>query len=123
MRSLGLTQPHEWAGLAPNNDSGETVNAKTALSLSAVWACVNLLSGTISSLPLMVYRTDAKGSKVVDPTHPLYRLLHDSPNYDQTAVDFWDFVNSSIELWGNGYARKVRSGGRIVGLVPINPAW
>lgn len=123
VRTLSMRQPQDWDGIVSSPDAGETVTAQSALSLSAVWACVNLLSGTISSLPLMVYRVDAKGNRVVDPAHPLYRLLHDSPNYDQTAVDFWDYINSSIELWGNGYARKVRSAGRIVGLMPINPAW
>jgi phage portal protein BeeE len=33
------------------------------MALSAVWACVNLISGTISSLPLMVYRTSAGGTR------------------------------------------------------------
>lgn len=102
--------------------SGEIVTDSTALALSTVWACVNLISGTISSLPLMVYRTNADGSRVVAKEHPLYRLLHDSPNYDQTALDFWDFIAASIELRGNGFAQIVRSGGRIVSLDPINPS-
>lgn len=122
VRSLSMRQPQDWDRVSARTDAGEYVDAHSVLSLSAVWACVNLLSGTISSLPLMVYRTDTKGNRTVDASHPLYRLLHDSPNFDQTAVDFWDFINSSIELWGNGYARKIISGGRIVGLVPINPA-
>lgn len=102
--------------------SGEIVTDSSALALSAVWACVNLISGTISSLPLMVYRTKADGSREVAKDHPLYKLLHDSPNYDQTALDFWDFIAASIELRGNGYAQIVRESGRIVSLTPINPA-
>src|SRR5690606_23364700 len=61
-------------------------------------------------------------SREVAKDHPLYKLLHDSPNYDQTALDFWDFIAASIELRGNGYAHIVREGGRIVSLNPINPA-
>lgn len=105
-----------------SSTSGEIVTDTSALALSAVWACVNLISGTISSLPLMVYRTKADGSREVVKDHPLYKLLHDSPNYDQTALDFWDFISASIELRGNGYAHIVREGGRIVSLSPINPA-
>src|SRR5690606_33234580 len=101
--------------------SGEVVTDVKALSLSAVWACVNLISGTISSLPIMVYRTKADGSKEVAKDHPLYRLLHDSPNYDQSALDFWDFIAASIELRGNGFAQIVRENKRIVSLNPINP--
>lgn len=101
--------------------SGEPVNARSVLGLSAAWACVNLLAGTIASLPLMVYRDAAGGSRTVAKDHPLYRVLHDSPNSLQTALDFWEFICASIELWGNGYARKIENGGRIVGLMPIMP--
>lgn len=103
------------------SDAGEEVSERTALGLSAVWACTNLLAGTIGSLPLMVYRVSADGDRRVERNHPLYRLLHDSPNYDQTATDFWEFSVASQELWGNSYARIIRDAGRIVGLVPIRP--
>lgn len=100
-------------------DSGELVSDRSVLSLSTTWACVNLLVGTIASLPLMVYRLDSKGDRVVHKAHPLYRLLHDSPNYDQTAVDFWEFVSASLELHGNAFAKIERIAGRIVALRPI----
>lgn len=112
----------EWYNQERATDYGEIVTDYTAMSLSAVWACVNLISGTISTLPLMVYRTSTAGVRTVANDHPLYRLLHDSPNFDQTAVDFLDFISASIELWGNAYARKIIEGGRLVGLVPILPA-
>jgi len=98
------------------------IGTAAALTLSAVWACVNLLSGTIASLPLMVYR-GKDGKRVVASDHPLYYLLHDSPNVDQTALDFWDFVAATIELRGNGYAEITRtSDGRPVALgVPLAP--
>lgn len=121
-RNLTIREPDGWISESARGDSGEAVTGDIALTLSAVWACVNLLAGTCASLPLMVYSTGPDGSRRVDSGHPLYRILHDSPNYDQTAVDFWEFMLASIELWGNAYARKVRTSGRIVGLIPINPA-
>lgn len=103
-------------------DAGEIVTPRSALSLSAVWACSNLISGTISSIPLQVFKTDANGYRQPDKSHPLYTVLHDSPNFDQTALDFWDYINLSIELWGNGFAHKIRSAeGRIIALRPIRP--
>ena len=93
-----------------------------AIGLSATWACVNLLAGTIASLPLMVYRTDRDGRRTVARDHPLYFVLHDSPNFDQTAVDFWEFMCAAIELHGNAYARiEPRVGGGVGSLVPIRP--
>jgi phage portal protein BeeE len=66
-------------------DTG-AANVTGVLALSAAWACINLIAGTIASLPLMVYRTDKQGRRTVAYDHPLYRILHDSPNADQTAL-------------------------------------
>ncbi|MCW7545427.1 phage portal protein [Aurantimonas litoralis] len=121
VRSLVIREPDAWVDGSHRGDAGEVVNDHTALSLSAVWACRNLLCGTVASLPLMVYRTREDGAREVARNHPLYRILHDSPNFEQTAVDFLDFLCSSIELRGNSYARVRREGARIVSLVPIPP--
>ena len=122
-RSIGLTDPRLYRALGSvPTSSGETVNTASVLGLAAAWACVNLLAGTIASLPLMVYRTRG-GARTVASDHPLYRILHDSPNADQTALDFWEFVCASLELHGNAYAEVVRArNGRIIALgVPITP--
>ena len=120
VRKLDLQNADDWRELGRGSDAGETVTDTTALSLSAVWGCVNLLSGTISSLPLMIYR-EKDGQREIARDHDLFRILHDSPNYDQTSVDFWDFMAASIELWGNAYAEKLREGGKPAGLLPIHP--
>lgn len=118
-RALDIRRSSDWPAGAVW--TGEEVTASSALSLSAVWACTNLIAGTIATLPLVVYRQ--KGDeRVAVKDHALYRLLHDSPNYDQTAVDFWEFIAASLELWGNAYARIERTNGKVSGLHPINPA-
>lgn len=122
VRRLDMRNPEVWYGPERVGDAGEAVTDYTAMSISAVWACVNLISGTTSSLPLMVYRTGRDGSRTVAVDHPLYHLLHDRPNFDQTAVDFWDFAGSSIELWGNSFSRRILEGDRLLGLVPVNPS-
>jgi HK97 family phage portal protein len=120
VRVLNLTEPDGWP--VERTYSGADVTESSVLALSAAWACVNLLAGTIASLPLMVYRTDAKGRREVARDHPLYRILHDSPNYDQTAMDFWEGGVAALELRGNMHARKEVSGGRLVALHPVwNP--
>jgi len=122
-RSIGLTDPRllQAAG-GRTTTTGEVVSTSSVLGLASAWACVNLLAGTIASLPLVVYRT-RNGARTVADDHPLYRILHDSPNADQTAVDFWEFICASIELNGNAYAEIIRgSNGRVVALsVPIAP--
>ncbi|MFC0633284.1 phage portal protein [Brevundimonas balnearis] len=96
------------------------VSESSVLALSAAWACVNLLAGTIASLPLMVYRTSADGRREPARDHPLYRVLHDSPNYDQTAMDFWEGGVAALELRGNMHARVERSGDRVIALHPVS---
>lgn len=121
VRRLSVTSSEGWYSGGQIADSGESITATSALGLSAVWACVNLVAGTAASLPFVLYRKDATGERVKDERHPLYRLLHDSPNYDQTALDFWEFMFASLELWGNAYAHIHRGDNGIYALVPISP--
>src|SRR5690606_41755231 len=50
VRSLSTTRPEGW--VEPVN-AGVPVTENGILGLSAAWACVNLLAGTIASLPIM----------------------------------------------------------------------
>ncbi|RVN35833.1 phage portal protein, partial [Sinorhizobium meliloti] len=121
-RRLSLRTPDGWYPDGQRSDAGEPITDQNILAISAVWACVNLLAGTIASLPLMVYRTNSRGERTLARDHPLFRILHDSPNYDQTATDFWEFSSASIELWGNSYAAIERNGGgRVAALTPLRP--
>lgn len=120
---LSLLNPAGWGGIFTDvSTSGKTVNASNALTLSTVWACTRLVAGTISSLPLMVYVDGPNDTRKVAKAHPLYSLLHNSPNADQSALDFWQFVCVSLELWGDAFARIDRGrGGKIIALSPIRP--
>lgn len=119
VRLLRPADPAGWYHGDMIAESGEAVTEASLLNLSAAWACVNLLAGTIASLPLMVYRTSSNGSRTLAKDHPIYRVLHDSPNADQTAVDFWEFGGACLEVKGNMYARIARVGSRVVALTPI----
>jgi HK97 family phage portal protein len=104
------------------SDSGERVDELSVLGLSTAWACVNLLAGTVGSLPLTITKPGPSGVAIEAPEHPLYRILHDAPNAEQTTVDFWEGAQASLELKGNAVARKMRgSGGQLIGLSPM--AW
>lgn len=118
-RNLSLTDPASWPGL--DRDIGEAVTEHSVLNLSAAWACLNLLVGTVGSLPLMLYRDRPGGGREVAKDHPLYRLLHESPNSEQTTQDFLEQISLSIELRGSGFAEKKWIGDRPVGLKPIHP--
>jgi len=104
------------------NASGVTVNDASAMRLSAFWACTRLISSTIGSLPMGVYTTDRDGTQVVARDAPLYTVLHDSPNADQTPVDYFEYLTISMLLRGDHFARKLMIDNRLIGLEPVNPA-
>lgn len=110
------------AEVAPFNSvhmpSGTAVTAETSLKLSAVWACVRLRSQTISSLPLNLRTNDNTTAN----DHPLQRILHDAPNADMTASEFWEAILVSLDLWGNAYALITRNRtGQVVSLDVLDP--
>lgn len=101
--------------------SGKTVNERTALQTTAVYACVRILSETIASLPLHVYRY-TEGGKTKDTEHALYTLLHDEPNPDMTSFVFRETLMSHLLIWGNAYSQILRDrSGQVIGLYPLLP--
>lgn len=105
-----------------DRDSGQDVNVDTALQLSVIFAAVRLVAQTVATLPLIVYRKKNGGGREVAVDHPLYALLHDSPNADQTAVEFWEEIITYIALRGRAYIRKTFDvTGTIIALTPLHP--
>lgn len=98
-----------------------TVNPATAQGVSAVYACVQAISETVASLPLILFqRTGDDRERATD--HPLYRVLHDQANPEQTALEFRELMQANVLLRGNAFARIVRGlDGQVTELWPINP--
>lgn len=108
--------------LAPIIDETKPVPPDAAMQVSAVFACVELLSQTVSTLPLYVYRDDADGGRHPDKTSRLWTLLHDRPNAWMTPCEFLSAMVVNRLLRGNAYAQVVRDReGDLVALVPLSP--
>lgn len=102
--------------------AGKPITVDTAMQLSTAWACIRLISQTWGTLPVEVKVWDAKkGAAMPTRDHPLYTLLHDTPNADMTAVEFWSAMGVSLQTWGNAYAEIARAVGRVVSLTPLKP--
>lgn len=87
------------------------------LSISTVWACVRLISGTVSTLPLNTFEKNTDGSRRFAPELPLYSVLHDVPNQDMTAQTFWQCVVASLLFNGEAYGEKLIGAlDRVVGI-------
>lgn len=122
-RNLGLENPALGRYLNRGGESyaGKIVNSETALNLSAVYRCIRLTSESLAMLPPKMYTRDRRGEVRFDPDHWLYPLLHDSPNTNQTAYEFWEAMTMSLAMWGNAYAIKEFQGDRLVALTPVRP--
>lgn len=84
--------------------TGVKITEKTALESVAVFACVRILSETLASVPLPLYRRLTARSKRRAHEHPLYSLLHDAPNPEMASFNFRESLMSHLVLWGNAYA-------------------
>lgn len=104
------------------SSAGVDVTEEGALSLSAVFAAVNLLSSVIGSLPLNCYRKRSGGGKDIATGHPAYYLLHTEFNSDMTAAVARRLLNFHRLLWGNSYAEVQWAGnGKPYALWPLEP--
>jgi HK97 family phage portal protein len=117
--------PHSdyWYGpVSVPSVAGVNVSPDSAMRISAVWACVRVLSETIASLPLLVYRRRDDGGRERASGHPLYDLLHTQPNRWQTAFEFFEMLTACVLLRGNAYAEIVPGPrGPVDQLLPLHP--
>lgn len=102
--------------------SGQSVSAGKALGLPAFWRGVHLLSGAVGMMPCKVYqRTDGARVEASRTSRP-WRLLHERPNDNMAADEYWSLVEAHLKTWGNSWSYKEYGGdGRIGALWPLNP--
>ena len=102
------------------SSSGKMVTERSAMQISAVYACVRVLSEAVAELPLHFYRYTDNGGKEKATDHPLYFLLHDEPNPEMSSFAFRETLMTHLSLWGNAYAQIIRNGkGEVTALYPL----
>ena len=117
------TSGSSYAFFMGGSTSGKYVNERSAMQMTAVYACVRILSEAIAGLPLHLYRYNDEGGKEKATDHTLYRLLHDEPNPEMTSFVFRETLMTHLLLWGNAYAQIIRNGkGEVIALYPLMPS-
>lgn len=91
----------------PATASGAQVNDKSAMRVSAVYACVSLIAGAIGSLPLTVYERNGGTRTAIE--HDLWWLLNERPSANHSAATFWNSAVAQILLRGDAVAYLVRN--------------
>ena len=108
--------------LIGGSTSGKSVTERSSMQMTAVYACVRILSEAIAGLPLHLYRYKEDGGKEHAVDTNLYRLLHDEPNPEMTSFVFRETLMTHLLLWGNAYAQIIRNGkGEVIALYPLMP--
>ena len=92
------------------SSSGKAVTERSAMQMTAVYACVRILSEAIAGLPLHLYKYTDDGGKEKAIDHLLYQLLHDEPNPEMSSFVFRETLMTHLLLWGNAYAQIIRNG-------------
>jgi HK97 family phage portal protein len=112
----------DFFGGSPETKAGATVNEKTAMYYSTVFACVRIIAETIASLPLHVYRKLPNEGKERAFSHPLYSVLHDIGNSEMASFIVRETMQAHISTWGNGYAEiEFNNAGYPIALWPMRP--
>ena len=103
--------------------SGKTVNAKTAVEVSTVYACMRVLGEGVAQVPLKLMKASADGKTRLEARdHPLFEVLGTRPNAWQTSFEWREMVVWHVGLAGNHYSYINRGrGGRILELIPFAP--
>lgn len=108
----------------PGQSEKVQVGPQNSMTLSAVWAAVRIIAGTIGTLPMHVYAKGKNGERSEvhgDETDPAPTLTK-RPNNEMTAVTFWETLMSHVLLHGNAYAEIERDNlGRPIALWPLSP--
>jgi len=120
-----LSNPDRWfirhLGAEPAS-SGVEVTEDTALSATAFWAGVRIISETLAMLPLKLYERIDERTKQPARKLGLYRLLHDEFNPEQTSFEFREMQQGFALTWGSCYGQKIYNWrGEVSEVWPIVP--
>lgn len=115
----GFDDPRLLEYIRSGSVPGVMVGEHRALNNSALFRCVALISQCIGMLPLNLMHAGDERRQADE--HPVFRLLKRQPNNFQTAYQFKTLMQSWVLQRGNAYARIIRSGGRVISLVPMRP--
>lgn len=102
-------------GLALQYNGYSTYKTSQSLALSAVYRCVEVITNSVASLPVKLYRVDEKGYKY-EVKNDLSYILSKRPNKKMNAYTFYKLMVRDILMCGNAYALIMRDGKNVVGL-------
>lgn len=120
---LDPSQLYDLLNAGNTSFSGQAVTEEHAMRVSAVYACISLVAGVISSLPIKIFERTDNGPVEVT-SHDFSWLLNEEINQDMTACSAVTWLISSMGFQGDGFWEILRpsmSSNRISGFLPHHP--
>lgn len=106
----------------PFQGAGVVVTPDTALELSTVWRCGEVIAGAISASDWNVRQYQSEKNWKINSFDRVHYLLNTRPNPEMTARSFKSCLSIAKTFWGNAYAEIVKDmAGRPAELWPIAP--
>jgi len=102
---------------ALTTNAGTIITQNDSLRLGTVYACVRLISDSISTMPVDTFRR-LNGERVPVRPRPIWL---DFPDSGVTKTDHFQEVLVSLLIDGNAFIRVIRDDNGITGLVVLNP--
>lgn len=114
-------------GQSRKSKSGAMVSRDTALQVGTVFSCVRAIAEGVAQVPFRVMRETASAVSVHSQRlsatdHPLYDVLHRSPNAWQTSFEFRETLILHLALTGSAFAFINRARGVVQELILLDPA-
>ena len=103
------------------SSSGVMVTPDGAMRLSAVYACVRVLTESFAVLPFKLYRPKVGGGRAVVTDHWAYTLFARRPNQFHNRFEFRELLQGHLALRGNAFCEILESGGEVLQLLPRHP--
>ena len=98
--------------------SSAFVDYNTSFTVNAVWACVSLISDTVSALPVDTY---VRRDGIAYPYRPKPSWVS-KPDVAIPSVAFWQQAMISLLIDGNAFVRLFRDNrGEIINMIVLNP--
>jgi HK97 family phage portal protein len=99
------------------------VTPETAVTVPAVFSCLQVLSQDVARTPIKLRRKVAEDTYVDAVEHDLYEILSALPNPETTAYQFKAGMMTNLLTYGRAYAQVTRVDGRVTALWALDPRY
>ena len=110
-----------FGGMFSQTSSGVNVNPNNAMTITAVYSAVTIISESIAMLPWEVLR-EVEDGKEKATNDPRYNIVARRPNRFQNTLEYRETMIANLMLRGRAVAEIVSNGaGIITDLIPLHP--